>query len=111
MFVLVSIADKGEHDWLIEQLLFKGDQVPRAGKKPFVVETRGIQTEDSPQTRDVNAMELESDQEKEIPPDSESEFEMEPELTQDGNSQSSHSSSSDNPESVICDDVRVVSKS
>lgn len=55
-------------------------------------------------------MELESDQEKEIPPDSESEFEIEPELTQDGNSPSSHSSSSDNPEGVICDDVKVVSK-
>ncbi|KAL4010751.1 hypothetical protein IC575_027767 [Cucumis melo] len=106
----ISIADKGEHDWLIEQLLFKGDQVPRPEKKPIAVETRGIQTEDLPQTKDVNAVELESDQEKEIPPDAESEFEMEPELMRDGISQSSRSSSSDNPENVICDDVRVVSK-
>ncbi|KAG7019149.1 hypothetical protein SDJN02_18107, partial [Cucurbita argyrosperma subsp. argyrosperma] len=107
----ISIADKGEHDWLIEQLLFKSDQVPRREKDPIDIETRSIQTEDSTQTRDANSMELESDQEKEIPPDSESELEMEPELMQDGNSQSSHSSSLDKPEDLICDDVRVVSKS
>uniref|UniRef100_A0A0A0LY78 Cardiomyopathy-associated protein 5 n=1 Tax=Cucumis sativus TaxID=3659 RepID=A0A0A0LY78_CUCSA len=106
----ISIADKGEHDWLIEQLLFKGEQVSRPEKKPIAVETRGIQTEDLPQTKAVNVMEPESDQEKEIPPDAESEFEMEPELMRDGNSQSSRSSSPENPENVICDDVRVVSK-
>ncbi|KAG6607297.1 hypothetical protein SDJN03_00639, partial [Cucurbita argyrosperma subsp. sororia] len=108
----ISIADKGEHDWLIEQLLFKSDPQTEK-KKPIAVETRGIQTEDLPQARDVNELELESDQE-EIPPDSQSEFEMELELelemTQDVSSQSSHSSSSDNPGAVICDDVRVVSK-
>ncbi|XP_022998538.1 uncharacterized protein LOC111493143 isoform X2 [Cucurbita maxima] len=107
----ISIADKGEHDWLIEQLLFKSDPQTEK-KKPIAVEARGIQTEDLPQARDVNELELESGQEKEIPPDSQSEFEieLELELTQDVSSQSSHSSSSDNPGEVICDDVRVVSK-